>query len=111
MASLSEHDIALLAGKCAWEEGVEEREVEVFSKPPNIRLLLCRDKEGARYHVWVGNNRPFVRGMKLMIAPHPSASLRGFWHVIGPVPRYAGDKSFKRRWAEWKKARQTAGKE
>jgi hypothetical protein len=105
MPSLCQADFSLLKEKCAWEQEVAEREVEVFQKPPNIRLLLCRDADSARYHVWVGNSRPYFRGMKLMIEPHPAASLRGFWHVIGPVPRFAGDKGFKIRWAQWKKAR------
>jgi hypothetical protein len=105
MPSLAEADITLLSLKCPWESEVEEREVSVFSKPANIRLLLCADAGLRRYHVWVGNNKPFFKGMRLMIAPHPSASLKGFWHVIGPVPRFAGDKGFKIRWAQWKKAR------
>jgi hypothetical protein len=88
---------------CTWDEVVNEREVQVFQKPPNIRFLLCVDERAQRYHVWVGNSRPFVKGMKLYISPHPSLSLKGFWHIIGPVPRYPGDKSFLVRWREWKK--------
>jgi hypothetical protein len=103
MPSLEES--SLILDRVRWDEEVGEREVTVFQKPPNIRLLLCVDKSGNRYHVWVGSSRAFFKGMPLMIAPHPSSSLAGFWHVIGPVPRYAGDKSFPVRWREWKKGR------
>jgi hypothetical protein len=104
MPSLNGLSFEEVFDQCGWDTVVEEREVSVFQKPPNTRLLFCVDKEAKRYHVWVGNSRPFVKGMRLMIAPHPSSTLRGFWHVIGPVPRYPGDKSFKPRWNAWRKA-------
>src|SRR4030095_936172 len=106
MPSLAGRDFGELLRAGEWDEAVGEREVVVMQKPPNSRLLLCYDKAGLRYHVWVGSNRAFFKGMRLMIAPHPASSMRGFWHVIGPVPRYPGDKSFELRWREWKKLAQ-----
>jgi hypothetical protein len=69
------------------------RTMRVIALPLNPRIVLAEDELRQRYTVRVTDNGVFHVGLEIEAEPDPANP--GIWRVVGPVPRWAGDRAYK----------------
>lgn len=69
------------------------RAMRVTALPINPFIVRAQDALGQDYTVRVAKNSVFHVGLEIEAEPDPVNA--GIWMVVGPVPRWAGDRGYK----------------
>jgi hypothetical protein len=68
------------------------RRMRVTAIPINPFIVLAQDQLRQDYSVRVAKNEVFCVGLEISAEPDPTHP--GIWRVVGPVPRWPGDRAY-----------------
>lgn len=69
------------------------RQMRVSAIPLNPFIVLAEDEHGQVYRVLVARNSVFARGIEISARPDPNHA--DIWMIVGPVPRWPGDRAYR----------------